>query len=112
MIAVCVVVHVVIRARQKALKPDQLAATKTAIQVQADQKRPRWTKPPRFRDREAPGSNPGPPTLLVCTLRSTGIGSFIGQWGRLHCRRMRLVDGRRICSTGETAELMSWARGP
>jgi hypothetical protein len=25
-------------------------------------KRSRWTRPPRFRDREAPGSNPGPPT--------------------------------------------------
>src|SRR3989442_3943673 len=25
-------------------------------------KRSRWTKPRRFRDREAPGSNPGPPT--------------------------------------------------
>src|SRR3989475_8133819 len=26
------------------------------------QKRTWWTKPRRFRDREAPGSNPGPPT--------------------------------------------------
>jgi len=25
-------------------------------------KRSLWTRPPRVRDREAPGSNPGPPT--------------------------------------------------
>jgi hypothetical protein len=25
----------------------------------------RWTKPRRFRDREAPGSNPGHPTIFV-----------------------------------------------
>src|SRR5579864_3936903 len=27
--------------------------------------RSRWMRPPRFRDREAPGSNPGPPTSFL-----------------------------------------------
>src|SRR5712691_11761791 len=40
----------------------------------------RWTKPPRFRDREAPGSNPGPPTknriqieVFACSVWRAGV---------------------------------------
>jgi hypothetical protein len=58
---ICVVVHVVIQARLVAETGWKLAS-EPSKQAQNPRKRTRWTKPRRFRDREAPGSNPGPPT--------------------------------------------------
>ena len=44
--------------------------------------RSRWTRPPRFRDREAEGSNPSPPTIFVFK-----TGDFKGRMqSAAHCR--------------------------
>ena len=56
-----VVVHVVIQATLVA-ETGWKSASKSSKWAQNPRKRARWTKPRRFRDREAPGSNPGPPT--------------------------------------------------
>jgi hypothetical protein len=68
-----VVVHVVIRGLQTARNrlnrmPD------VANRSQNPRKRSRWTKPRRFRDREAPGSNPGPPTILYSKSAISVVG--------------------------------------
>jgi hypothetical protein len=59
------VVHVVVRVVIRAVvmapsRPNRHGDAPNP--VQNPRKRCRWTKPRRFRDREAPGSNPGPPT--------------------------------------------------
>ena len=40
--------------------------------LQENQRGSWWTRPPRLRDREAPGSNPGPPTNFVFKIRDSG----------------------------------------
>jgi len=56
-----VVVHVVIRGFETARNRSN-GTLDVANRSQNPRNRSRWTRPPRLRDREAPGSNPGPPT--------------------------------------------------
>jgi hypothetical protein len=58
-----VVVHVVIRGFETARNRSN-STLDAANRPQNPRNRSQWTRPPRFRDREAPGSNPGPPTSL------------------------------------------------
>ena len=56
-----VVVHVVIRGFET-VRNRSHGTLDAANRSQNPRKRSRWMGPPRVRDREAPGSNPGPPT--------------------------------------------------
>ncbi len=58
---ICVVVHVVIQVRLVGETGWKLAS-EPSKRAQNPRKRIRWTKQRRFRDREAEGSNPSPPT--------------------------------------------------
>src|ERR1700674_285737 len=67
-----VAIRVVIRDREVA--PNSSNGIRTGTnRVQNPRKRPPWTRPPRLRDREAPGSNPGPPTI-VWSIRPQHLG--------------------------------------
>ena len=58
-----VVLHVVVRSSQS-LGIVQVKLVEKPNRTRTPRNPSRWTKPRRFRDREAPGSNPGPPTSL------------------------------------------------
>jgi hypothetical protein len=77
-----VALHVVIRAILVA-EPASKESMPAVKRTQKHRKRSRWTKPLRFRDREAPGSNPGPPTKIRIQSRSAGGIKAIG--GLDHC---------------------------
>jgi len=59
-----VVIRVVIWPSAVGEKPPRPGQT-SSKRAQKGRKRSRWTRVPKFRDRKAPGSNPGPPTKVL-----------------------------------------------